>query len=406
MFNSFSSALSALKAHSAAVDAVGHNLANINTTGFKSTGIAFRDIVAESLGSGQETGMGVSNPITVRNFSQGAIQGSSGLLDAAIQGNGFFVVRDASGGRLLTRDGSFIRDDNGYITTLTGERVQQFVNGVLADIQVPSGVSPAHATTTMSLTANLDGASPVGTTFSTPIEVVDSLGGTHVLTMKFTKNAAGKWNYDILIPGADVGKTDPLVSIFGSAPTDTIDFDETGKLTAPDSDPGTIALTIADLASGAADLSIKWSFYDAQGEPTLSQSAQPSAPSGTSQDGYPSAGVVEVGMGEGGRVIALYGNGEEREIGVLALAMVANPEALSAAGNNMLRVTSETAAPSYGAAGTGGRGKVKAGSLEASTVDMAREFTNLIVYQRGYQANSRVITTADEMSQETLNLKR
>src|SRR5687768_6550660 len=141
MFNSFSAALSALKAHSTAVDTVGHNLANVNTTGFKSTDVAFRDLVAESLGSGQETGMGVTRPITVRNFSQGAIQSTSGPLDAAIQGSGFFVVRDGTGSRLLTRDGGFKLDENGYVVTLTGERVQQYVSGALSDIQVPAGAS-------------------------------------------------------------------------------------------------------------------------------------------------------------------------------------------------------------------------------------------------------------------------
>ena len=406
MFNSFSAALSALKAHSTAVDAVGHNLANVNTTGFKGTDVAFRDLVAESLGSGQETGMGVTRPMTVRHFSQGAIQTTSGPLDAAIQGSGFFVVRDGSGSRLLTRDGGFKLDETGFVVTLTGERVQQYVNGGLADIQVPAGASPARPTTTLNLSANLSATAAVGDTFSTPIEVVDSLGVTHVLTMKFTKSAAGKWNYDVLIPGSDVGDTDPMVSIFASAPTDTIDFDATGKLTAPDSDPGTIDLTIADLASGANDLDISWSFYNSAGQPTITQFNEASASSGTAQDGFPAAEVVSVGMAEGGRVIAKYGNGEEQEIGALAIAMVANPSELSGAGNNMFRVGPDAAAPTYGVAGTGGRGKVKAGSLEASTVDMAREFTNLIVFQRGYQANSRVITTADEMSQETLNLKR
>jgi flagellar hook protein FlgE len=111
-------------------------------------------------------------------------------------------------------------------------------------------------------------------------------------------------------------------------------------------------------------------------------------------------------MGDGGRIMARYGNGEVKEIAALAMALVRNPGSLEGAGNNMYRVTPDTAAPTYGTAGQGGRGKIKAGALEASTVDMAREFTNLIVYQRGYQANSRVITTADEISQETLNLKR
>jgi flagellar hook protein FlgE len=406
MFNSFSSALSALKAHSAAVDAVGHNLANVNTTGFKGTDIAFKDLVAESLGSGQDTGMGVTRPISVRNFSQGSIQTTSGALDGAIQGSGFFVVKDAAGSRLLTRDGGFKLDDNGFVVTLTGERVQQYSNGGLADIQVPVGASPARATTAVNLSANLNATAAVGASFSTPLEIVDSLGVTHVLAMKFTKSEAGKWNYDVLIPGADVGEDDALVSLFETAPSDTIDFDQTGKLTAPKSDSGSIKLTVTGLVSGANDLTINWKFYDDSGKPTITQFAQASAPSGTKQDGYPSAEVVSVGMAEGGRIVAKYGNGEQNEIGVLAIAMVANPDALTGTGNNMFRVTPDTAPPTYGIAETGGRGKVRAGSLEASTVDMAREFTNLIVYQRGYQANSRVITTADEISQETINLKR
>lgn len=407
MFNSFSSALSALRAHSVAVDTVGHNLANVNTAGFKASDVAFKDIVAESMGGGKsETGMGVSRPLTVRHFSQGAVQTTSGALDAAIQGNGFFVVRDSQGARLLTRDGSFQLDSQGFVVTLTGERVQQYVNGTLADIQIPSGPSGASATTRIGINANLDATTPVGGTFSTPVEVVDSLGVTHVLTFQFTKTADGKWGYDVLIPGADVGDTDPLVSIFSSPPTTTLDFDATGKLTAPDSDPGTIDLTVTGLVSGANDLSISWSLYNAAGQPTITQFAQKSSVSPGTRDGYPSAEVVSVGMADGGRIIARYANGQERAVADLAIALVSNPGSLAAVGNNNFRVSAENAPPTYGLAETGGRGKVKAQSLEASTVDIAREFTNLIIYQRGYQANSRVITTADEMSQETLNLKR
>jgi flagellar hook protein FlgE len=411
MFNSFSAALSALRAHSVAVDTTGHNLANVNTAGFKACGVAFKDLVAESMSGGRsETGMGVSRPLTVRNFTQGAVQSTSGSLDAAIQGSGFFVVREAGGSRLLTRDGSFQVNPQGFVTTLTGERVQQYVNGTLADIQIPSVASGASATTTLGITANVNSATAVGESFTTPVEVVDSLGVTHVLTFKFTKAAANSWNYDVLIPRGDLATppagTDPLVSIFSTAPTDTIDFDANGRLTAPDSTPGTIDLPVAGLADSAADLAIKWNFYDAAGQPRLTQFAQASAPSSTTQDGYPSSEIVSVGMVDGGRINARYGNGEQKEIATLAIALVSNPSSLAAASNNNFRVSADTAKPTYGVAETGGRGKVKAEALEASTVDIAREFTNLIVYQRGYQANSRVITTADELSQETLSLKR
>jgi len=153
-------------------------------------------------------------------------------------------------------------------------------------------------------------------------------------------------------------------------------------------------------------MTIKWAFYNSADEPLVTQFAQGSSVTRADQNGFPAAEVASVGIAEGGNGIARYGNGEQVPIATLALGIVANPASLNAVAGNMLRPGSETANPVYGAPNTGGRGKVKAGALEASTVDMAREFTNLIVYQRGYQANSRVITTSDEMSQETLNLKR
>lgn len=409
MFNSFSAALSALKAHSAAVDTVGSNLANVNTTGYKDSSVAFKDIVSESIGGGQgEVGMGVNRPETIRNFSQGAIQSTSGALDSAIQGNGFFVVKDGSGARLLTRDGTFQLDKNGYVVTVTGERVQQYADGMLEDIQIPSGALPAQPTSSMSVTANLDTTAAVGETLTTPMEVVDSLGVTHVITLKYTKTDPGTWEVDALIPDNEIGGTDStLKSLFSSPlPTEnTLEFDETGKLTTP-SAPGVITIEIPGLTSGANDMSIDLKLHDDKGIALVTQFAQASSVARTFQDGFTAAEVVGVGMADGGRVIARYGNGEEREVAALAMALVVNPGSLSGVGNNMYRATSDSASPTYGVAGAGGRGKIKAGSLEASTVDMAREFTNLIVFQRGYQANSRVITTADEMSQETLNLKR
>ena len=167
-----------------------------------------------------------------------------------------------------------------------------------------------------------------------------------------------------------------------------------------------VNFTIPTLADGAADLTVNWNLTDSAARPTLTQFAQTSSISKTVQDGLASSELVDVGLADGGAVVARYGNGQQQTIATLAIALVANPDTLTAAGNNMLRTTSESSQPVAGVAGAGGRGKVKAQALEASTVDIAREFTNLIVYQRGYQANSKVITTADELSQDTLNLKR
>ena len=297
MFNSFSAALSALKAHSAAVDTVGNNLANVNTTGFKSSDVAFKDVVAESLSGHSETGMGVSRPTTVRNFSQGAIQSTSGALDSAMQGNGFFVVNDSAGQRLLTRDGSFTLDKAGYVVTLTGERVQQYAGGALSDIQVPTGTSAASPTTAVNLVANLNASAQVGDTFSTPIEAVDSLGNRHMLTFEFIKKTDNSWNYDVKIPAADIGAAGPgPVSIFAAPPTTTIDFDANGKMTAPAA-PRHHQLTVASLADKAADLAITWSLLDSAGQPTVSQFAEASSVSKTNADGYPAAEVVSVANG-------------------------------------------------------------------------------------------------------------
>ncbi len=406
MFNSFSAALSALKAHSAAVDAVGHNLANTNTTGYKAVDVSFKDVVAQSMSGKSETGMGVGRVSTVRNFTQGPVQSSTGPLDAAIQGNGFFVVADSAGNKMMTRDGSFQVDKNGYVVTGTGERVQQYTTNGLAPIQVPTGAVGAIPTGSVGMIANLNASAAVNDVFSTPVEVVDSLGARHTLTFQFTKKGDNSWGYDVLIPAADVGQTGAPVSIFSSAPSDTLDFTTTGKLDKPLLADGPKKLTVTGLANKAENIEFDWNFFDSNGNATFTQFAQASSVSKTEQNGYAAAEITAVGMADGGRVMARFANGQEREIGTLAIALVLNPSSLVALSDNNFTTGEGSAAPVYGTAGTGGRGKVKAGALEASTVDIAREFTNLIVYQRGYQANSRVITTADELSQETLNLKR
>lgn len=414
MFNSFSSALAALKAHSAAVDTVGHNLANQNTTGFKAVDVAFKDLVAESIGGQMETGLGVGRPVTVRNFNQGSVQSSSGALDAAIQGNGFFVVKPAgSDAKLYTRDGSFKLNAAGVVTTQTGERVQGYgvdANGQvdlsgLQDITIPTGTSSAKATTTMSVFANLNANAAVGDTFSSSVEVVDSLGKSHLVTTTFTKTAANEWTMQASMPASETTTVTPPATALLATPV-TIEFDANGLMTDPDNTPGTIDITLPDLVSGASDLTVAMNFYNPDGAPTLSQVTAASSTSKTTQDGVRAGQIVGVGMADDGRVMARYDSGEERMIAQLGIAVTSNPGSLTGAGNNLFREGADTAKLVDGVAGGGGRGRVKAGALEGSTVDIAREFTNLIVYQRGYQANSRVITTTDEITQETLNLKR
>src|SRR4051794_18102788 len=198
MFTSFSTALSALNATSTAVDVVGNNLANLNTPGFKTNVVYFRDLVTQSLGAGlgeTQVGFGTGQPLTIRQFTQGAIQTTAGLLDAAVQGDGFFVATDESGNTLYTRAGNFQADKFGNLLTGTGLRVQGWTtinsttgevdtNGPIGNIVVPVGaVKPPTPTTTMTIDLNLNSSAASGPTsaFSTPITIYDSLGTSHVL---------------------------------------------------------------------------------------------------------------------------------------------------------------------------------------------------------------------------------
>ncbi|MBI5283294.1 MAG: flagellar hook protein FlgE [Candidatus Solibacter usitatus] len=416
MFTSFSTALSALGAHATAVDVVGNNLANLNTPGYKSSVVAFSDLVTQSLGAGlgeTQVGFGVARPVTIRQFSQGAIQASSGPLDVAIQGDGFLMVREPISSTLLyTRGGNLQINKSGQLVTATGFRLQGWneVNGFLdttmpvTDVMVPVGSLRAPvATKVFSFDLNLDAsgtAGPPATEFSTSIEVYDALGGSHVVSVKFTKGVnPGEWAYAMGFPDSDLS-TPPFTAVTG-----TIQFDQLGRMSAPlVTDPAPV-MNVTGLKNGAADMVISWSLFNA-GAPRITQYSQPSAVAANAQDGFPAAQLVRVGIGDGGRVLAQYSNGQQVAVGQLAMAAIRNPESLLAVGNNNYQLSARSALPAAGLPGTGGRGAIIGGAVEFSTVDIAKEFTNLIVLQRGYQANARVVTTVDEMSQETINLKR
>ncbi|MFN7926172.1 MAG: flagellar hook protein FlgE [Bryobacteraceae bacterium] len=414
MFTSFSTALSALSAHSTAIDVVGNNLANLNTPGFKTNVVAFYDLVTQSLGAGlgeTQVGFGVARPNTIRQFTQGAVKASTGELDIAVQGDGFLVVREQSGATVYSRGGQLQIDKSGNLLTATGQRVQGWTesggtlttNGPIGDIIVPVGsIKAPVATTSMSFDLNLNAtatAGPPADSFSTSIEVFDSLGGSHVVTVKFTKNATPNvWDYSISFPDSDVAS--PVTPVTGS-----LTFDSFGKLIDPPPGAAPPAMAVAGLKDGAADLALNWSLYDGA-RPRLTQFTQPSAVSANAQNGSPPAQLIRVGVGNGGVVLAQYSNGVQSVVGQLAMASVRNPESLIAVGNNSYQLSARSALPAVGLPGTGGRGQILGGAIESSTVDIAREFTNLIVLQRGYQANARVVTTVDELSQETINLKR
>jgi flagellar hook protein FlgE len=416
--SSFSIALSGLTADSAALDVVGNNLANLNTTGFKDTTVSFYDLLQQSVAGGStQIGGGVSAPQTEALFTQGSIQSTGGDYDAAINGNGFFIVQDPSGNTLYTRAGNFQLDANGDLVTSTGQYVQGWTaqngavntSGPIGTITIPSNaLQTPSATQNMSLSVNLDAAGVVGQpsgTFSTSIDTVDSLGETQTLTVTFTETAPGSWGYAVTIPGSALTSGTPGTP--SSIATGTITFDSAGNLTSPTA-PAQVPLSITGLADGANDMTVNWNMAteNGLGTPVITQYAAASAVSASTQDGVPASQVTQVSIANGGAITAQFSNGNQLVVGQLALASVSNPTSLIAVGQNNYEVGADTATPVVGVPNTGTLGTVEGGALEDSTVDIATEFTNLIVYQNSYEANSKVISTLDQMTQNLLNLQQ
>src|SRR5215471_208661 len=329
MFTAFSTALSGMAANAAAIDVISNNLANLNTTGYKASDAQFQDLMASEMGAGSgasQIGMGVAPVRVERSFTQGSIQSTGGATDAAIQGDGFFVVRDSNNQMLFTRAGNFKVDSDGNLVTISGDKVQGWSavggtvnpNGPIGNVTVPTNSAiPATPTTKMTLNLNLDASAQTGTTaatFGAPIQVVDSLGATHTLTATFTKTGANTWKYSVTIPQADLASTTttPLA-------TGTLTFDSTGKLTSPAASDPPVSVQITGLADSAADMTVNWSLFDNNGSGLLTQFAQASSLAGTDQDGAASGQITKIGMQDGGLIIATYSNGQQATVGQLAL---------------------------------------------------------------------------------------
>ncbi len=408
--SSFSTPLSGLLSNEQALNVIGDNIANMNTQGFKSNSVLFEDAMNEASGSLQ-IGAGVGSTLTERNFTQGTLQSTGGATDAAIQGAGFFIVQDpSSGSTTYTRDGSFSINAAGQLVNQTGQLVEGWnaVNGVVntsgavSSITVPTISSQAPTpTANMTVSANLNASSAVGTSYDVPIQVVDSLGNTHTLTVDFTNTAPLQWSYNVTIPGGDL--TGGTVGSATSIATGSLTFNSSGALTTPAAGSPVNLATTTGLADGAANLNLNWNLYDATGNPLITQYASAST-SSTTQDGVQAAAVTGVSLENGGALVASFSDGSKSTVAQLALASVQNPDSLIALANNQYTVGAGTATPSVGASGSGSRGSIVAGSLESSNVDMATELTNLIVYQRAYQADSKAITSIDQMQQTLIAL--
>jgi flagellar hook protein FlgE len=411
----FANALSGLTANANAIGAVSGNLANLNTYGYKNNDVSFNDLVNASLSGAQSSATigGSTVSMTTRDFTQGSIATTNQPYDAAINGNGFFVLSTPAGQQVFTRGGNFKLDSQGHLITQNGDFVQGWnqINGTVNTtgpinaIVVPTaGIQQSIPSSNFSITANLNASATAGGTdgtFTSPMQVYDSQGNPHELTVSYTKTATNSWDYSITIPSVDLAGGTGTTTTVASG---TLQFGPNGVLTSPDVTTGAISVPITGLADGAADMNLTWNLYDPSGNPLVSQFDQQSANLSSTQDGAAAGQLTSVNIGQAGAIMAQYSNGNTIEIGQLALGAVLNPDSLQDLGNNTFGVTTQTATPSIGMPGTGSRGQITGEALESSNVDIATEFTNMLTYERGYEANSKSLTTEDDIIQTTVNL--
>jgi flagellar hook protein FlgE len=408
----FSIALSGLQANSVALNTIGNNLANLNTTAFKGQTTSFETLFYQQIGqsgSGDAIQLGAGTKVsgTSTNFTEGTIlpDSSSNSADMALAGNGFFVVQQG-GVQSLTRAGNFQLSSSGSLITQDGQQVMGYgaVNGVvnqnssLTPITIPVGLNEgAQATQNFSITTNLNSNATVGTPFSTPVTIFDSLGQSHQATVSYTKTATNTWSYSVDLPPGDAT----------GAPTNntgTLTFDTSGNLVSPSGSVNNI--TFPTLADGASDLSFNWNLNNSSGTPTISQLASASSNTANSQDGFTSGVYQSFVVDSAGVITANFSNGRTSTVGQLAVATVANTAGLTATGGNNFMTTAASGLATVGVAGAGGRGTVDDGALEQSNVNISTEFSNLIVAQRAFEANSKTITTFDTISQDVLSMVR
>jgi flagellar hook protein FlgE len=273
-------------------------------------------------------------------------------------------------------------------------------NSALQPINVGPGTSAsATATTNFSLTTNLNASSAVNDTFQSPISIYDSLGSAHVLTVTYTKTAANTWSYNVSIPSSEIqGGTGTSTAVA----TGTLAFNSSGQLTSP---AGAIPLTVGPLSDGAATVSANWNLADANGNSLLTQTASASSNNATTQDGFAAGVLSSYSVLSDGTVEAKFSNGQTGAIGQVAVASFANAEGLNLDGDNQYSATAASGAAVIGTAGTAGRGTIAGSSVEQSNVDMATQFSELIVFQRAYEANAKAITAFDQMEQATIAMK-
>jgi flagellar hook protein FlgE len=390
VLRSLYSGISGLRAHQTMLDVTGNNIANVNTQGFKASSVEFQDTLSQMTkgASAPTSGSGGSNPAQVglgvqvagisTNFTQGSSEATGKATDMMISGDGFFVVQQG-GETLYTRAGSLGQDAQGRLVTPDGAILQGWTadaNGVVStggpvgNMTLSSQIlAPAQATTTATVSGNLPSDAATGTALTRDIQVYGASGNTSTISLTFTSSGPGAWSV-----------TD------GAGDTASLTFGADGKLTSAGN-----TLTSAGVA---VDLS------------TLTGFSGLSTVTAKSDNGRAAGTLESFTLSKDGTVVGSFSNGAKQAVGQIALANFTNPGGLEKAGSSSYRASANSGAATMGVAGSAGMGTLVAGSLEMSNVDLSQEFTNLIVAQRGFQANARVITTSDTVLQELIDLKR
>ena len=417
-YDSMYTALSGMNANSLAISVVGDNLANLNTVGYKASRATFQDVLGQTMigamGS-RRLGQGVTLKSIDEIHTQGGFQATGNVTDLAIAGNGFFVVRDANAaaeGQFYTRAGQFMLDNQGNVVTPSGMRLQGYVadasgamGSALGDINLQDAEWPAKATESVTMRLNLPANDkPIDTNEhpfdpndagsyndKTSVTVYDSLGRAQSVDVYFVKGDNNEWSW--IAGRKDASDT------FVEAGNGILSFDTEGQLA-----DGTGSLFI-DPGDGAADgqnIAIDFGF----GPTGSSSRAGAFDVRSLSQDGSSGGALEAIRVDDDGTITGTFENGKSRELARVALAMFDSVGGLERKGGNLWARTVDSGEPLIGAAGDGGRGLIVAGHLEASNVDITKEFVELIAAQRGFQASSRTITTVDQLLSETVNLKR
>jgi flagellar hook protein FlgE len=416
MMRALFAGVSGLRNHQTRMDVIGNNIANVNTVAFKSSRVTFKEAFVQLVqGAARPSGIqGGINPIQIGSgvnvgsidqlFTQGSLETTNQPLDLAIQGGAFFVLNDGqrsvytrAGNFQLDADGRLISPASGYVIQgINADPLGNFSSGsAIGDIQLRLGEkAPAQQTSQIGLTGNLDAGAAVGDTHAMNITVFDSSGAPHDLQLLFTNTGPGAWDWTA------TSATAPVTP----AGSGTVTFNGNGSLATFTYPGGGTDITLTPATGTPFAVTIDPG--TANNFDGLAGFANPSNAVVNSQDGYAAGDLINISVDARGVITGFFTNGVSRSLAQIALASFNNPGGLMRQGENVFGESPNSGLAVIGFAGATSTSTITPGALESSNVDLSEEFTNMIIAQRGFQANARVITTADEMLNELVNLRR